>query len=86
MPNDAKTRLDRTTHRLQDQPNTADRADASPVEERVDGGADGHPAPRSDGQPADQRQPAQAQQRETPESIPSDQDMPDDEKIEPAHP
>ena len=49
MPNDAKTKLDQATHRLQDQPTTAEPSGTTTHEEAEE---------------AAQRQPPQAQQRD----------------------
>lgn len=56
MPNDAKTKLDRDTHLLQDQPTTAD-----PVREAPKAPHDGNDDPVD---APEQRQPLQAQQRD----------------------
>ena len=59
MPNDAKTKLDRDTHRLQDQPKITD-----PVHPARRDEADATARPADHSTNSDQRQPLQSQQRD----------------------
>ena len=64
MPNDAKTELDRATHRLQDQPTTAN-PDRPPHSDGHSDPGDAQATPNVSAPMADERQPPQAQQRDT---------------------